>query len=93
MAFFGPFFGPTSGIPYPSRPKKTKNKKQKTKWHLIEIRGPPFPPSKNKVLFWKTKKMLFLNSRCVLSAQTHKLCPERQFLVTTPNSEQAFKQK
>ena len=93
MAFFGPFFWANIRNTVPLPPKKTKNKKQKTKWHLIEIRGPPFPPSKNKVLFWKTKKMLFLNSRCGLSAQNHKLCPERQFLVTTPNSEQAFKQK
>ena len=84
MAFFCPFFGANirNTVPLPPKKPKTKNKTQSR---------PPSP--KNKVLFWKTKKMLFLNSRCVLSAQTHKLCPERQFLVTTPNSEQAFKQK
>ena len=50
MAFFGPFLGPTSGIPYPS---PQKNQKRKTK-HKVA----PLPP-KTKCYFGKPKKCYF----------------------------------
>ena len=47
----------SSGLPLPL--KKNKNQKQKTKWHLIEFRGPPFPPSKKSAILENQNNAIF----------------------------------